>query len=78
MKRKPQPKRPLFPWPNPAQLERMGFVRCQQDGCTVYVDPANMPGRRCLAHQREVDELVREQRRRRAGVNGRRREPARA
>lgn len=33
-------------------MEQMGLVRCGEDGCGVYLDPVNVPGRRCMAHRR--------------------------
>jgi hypothetical protein len=46
------PVAPQIPWPTPEQLQKMGLVRCEQAGCSVYVDPANLPARRCLKHGR--------------------------
>lgn len=44
----------LQPWPTAGQLEAAGLVRCEhEDGCSIYVDPENMPSRRCIAHTRE-------------------------
>lgn len=49
-------------WPSVEQFQRMGLVRCQTDGCTVFVDPVNVPSRQCLAHQRAERQRRREQR----------------
>lgn len=41
-------------WPTSEQLEAMGLVRCEHEaGCSIYVDPANMPAKRCIRHGRE-------------------------
>ena len=50
------------PWPTPAQLQQMGLVRCKTDGCTTFVDPANVPQRQCTRHQQA--DRRRDQRRR--------------
>lgn len=36
--------------PTVAQMQQMGLVECGEPGCTIYVDPANMPARRCKQH----------------------------
>ena len=54
--------RPPVRWPTPAMLEQAGFVRCKTDGCRVYLDPVNVPQRKCADHQRK-DRVARQQRR---------------
>lgn len=51
------------PWPTSEQLEQMGLTRCEhEDGCSIYVDPANMPSRRCITHTRAQRKAKRNQR----------------
>lgn len=39
-------------WPTDEQLKQMGLVRCPEDGCTTWLDPANVRGPYCMAHRR--------------------------
>lgn len=52
---KPPQSKPLAGAPFPAehQLERMGLVRCEGQPCSTWVDPVNVPERKCARHQRE-------------------------
>jgi hypothetical protein len=44
--------RARIPWPTVDQLEHMGFIRCQGDpDCTTFIDPANVPSKRCTRHR---------------------------
>lgn len=45
------PRQPQIPWPTAFQLEHAGFVRCQSEGCSVFVDPVNVPEKACREHQ---------------------------
>ena len=49
-------------WPTVEQLAQMGLVPCAEQPCTTWVDPANVPQHRCLAHRREQHAKRREQR----------------
>lgn len=39
--------------PTVEQMHQMGLVPCSSQPCPCWVDPANLPGRRCLAHERD-------------------------
>jgi hypothetical protein len=62
-------------WPTPEQLRSMGFVQCKGEGCTTFMDPANVSAVFCLKCQKERRQARRD--RRNAQVDAKARERAR-
>ena len=48
-----QASRALAPFPTETQLQKMGFVRCETQPCSTFINPLELKSGRCQRHHQE-------------------------